>query len=374
LSQVRPIDRDDLPTIASLYAELDGWRGGSTPGFISFFERTLLEQPHADPDIPSLVYEDPEDGVTAFIGSHVRRFAFGSRTLRLACFGPVIVRHAHRREGLATQLLRRFLEGPQDMTFNDRSIDQMHRIWTRLGATTDHVASTGWVRRLAPVGSAAFRVAGPRLVSGRVSAGPTLSRLDAARVRRLNPRPSSGASEALTSDALVELIPRLQAQFRLRPAYDPIYLGWLFETMKLVDLGGRVVRRLVLADDGEPVGAYVMLVRSHGQAHVMQVAVEADQAGLVLDHLIHDAAEAGAVEVCGRAEAYLLPHLAARRCRLMPVEWAAVQAADPALVGAVHAGRALVTRMDGEWWMRPFALGPPASTAGVVSPGESRLA
>ena len=137
------------------------------------------------------------------------------------------------------------------------------------------------------------------------------------------------------------------------PAYDDAYLSWLFAAMEVVNVGERLVRRLVRADDGRPAGAYVMYLTPHSQAQVMQVAASGEDVGLVLDHLLQDAAAQGAVEVQGRFEAHLLPYLRSRWCRLVPAEWSTVQAREPALVGAVLSGRALLTRMDGEWWMRP---------------------
>ena len=124
--------------------------------------------------------------------------------------------------------------------------------------------------------------------------------------------------------------------------------------MEAVDLGDRLVRRLVRAGDGRPAGSYVMYVTAYGKAQVMQVAAGREDMGLVLDHLAHDAAVEGAVELRGRVEAGLLPHLRKQRwCRLTRSEWAMVSSRDPALIGAVLSGRALVTRMEGEWWMRP---------------------
>jgi hypothetical protein len=113
------------------------------------------------------------------------------------------------------------------------------------------------------------------------------------------------------------------------------------------------VRRLVRGDDGRPAGSYVMYVAAHGIAEVIQLAAAEPDVELVLDHLIHDAVAGGAVEVRGRFEHHLLPALRRRRCRLVAIDWALLHARDPALLAAVHGGHALLTRLDGEWWLRP---------------------
>jgi predicted N-acetyltransferase YhbS len=351
---IRPLEREDLPAVAALYAEFVGWDvAETTPGLVDFFARTLLDHQYADPEIPAIVYEDRRDGVVGLMGSHPRPFVYGDRSVRVACSGPLLVAPAHRPRGVGALLLRKYLAGPQDMTANDRVIDQVHAMWERLGGVTDSAASIGWACVLAPVGFATGavvrRVGGPDRPPGRA----LLSKLDAPARRRLCPEPGSGTVEPLANDALIDLLSGLERQFPLRPAYDEAFLAWLFGEMELVNVGDRLVRRLVRDDDGRPLGAYVMYVSERRTAELVQLAAAGDDVGLVLDHLMHDAAAQGAVEVRGRFEPHLVPHLRGRRVRLTYADWTIVQARDPELVGAVLAGRALLSRLDGEWWMRP---------------------
>jgi hypothetical protein len=352
---IRRLEHEDLPVLAALYAELDRRDPAlPAPGYVEFFRRTLLEPPLADPEIPSLVYDDPSDGVVGVIGSHPRRFRFGEEPLRLACSGPLIVHPGHRPRGLGALMLRRYAAGPQEMTFNDRSVDSVHTMWRLLGADTDAAASIGWRRVLAPAGAAlstfSRRLPGRRRAPGAAAA----SGLDAVAGRGYRPPlPVSGRAEPLGNEALLDLHSRLRRQFPLRPSYDKEFLAALFAAMESVVLGERLVRRLVRAEDDRPLGAYVMSVAEQGTAHVLDITAAYDDAGLVLDHAIHDAAGAGAVEVSGRVEPALLPHLAPRKCRLERTDWVTVKSGDPQLVNAVLSGRALLSRMDGEWWMRP---------------------
>lgn len=351
---IRPLEHEDLPVVAALYAEMD-MRDPSlpAPGYVEFFRRTLLEPPLADPEIPSLVYDDPGDGVVGVIGSHPRRYLHGDQPVRLACSGPLIVHPRHRPRGLGALLLRRYAGGPQEMTFNDRSVDGVHTMWRLLGADTDATASIGWRRILAPAGAALGTIA--RRLPGRRRRGDVWAAgFDAVAGRGFRPPPPiSGAAEPLGSEPLIDLFPRLRRQFTLCPAYDDGFLEALFGAMASTVLGDRLLRRLVRAEDGRPLGAYVMSLAAGGTAHVLDLTAAYDDAGLVLDHAIHDAASAGAVEVSGRVEPALLPHLQPRKCRLERADWVTVKSRDPLLVNAVLSGKALLSRMDGEWWMRP---------------------
>ncbi|MGC4109769.1 MAG: hypothetical protein QM747_04965 [Nocardioides sp.] len=109
---------------------------------------------------------------------------------------------------------------------------------------------------------------------------------------------------------------------------------------------------------GKLVGTYVMYAARHGRAEVQQVVCGRERAGLVLDHLFEQAAVAGVIEVRGRLEQYLQTALAERRARLFPDCWVTVHSRDPHLAATVMAGRALLGRLDGEWWMRPTPEAP----------------
>lgn len=363
MTPIRPLRRDDLAAVVALYAELDRLPAGRpTDGYHDFFARALLAPPLADPELPALVYEDPDDGVVGVMGVHPRRYVFGERQIRLACSGPLIVRPDHRPRGLGALLMRSFLAGAQEMSFNDRSIEETHQMWRLLGGSTETGSSIEWVRVLAPAGHANKRLA--RRLTGRASppGGAAAAALDGVVGRRRRPsQPASGGSEPLDAEGMIDLVARLRRPFALRPGYTPEYLEAIYDLMGRTVLGDRVVRRLVRRDDGRPIGAYVMIVARHGTANVVNVITSWDSARVVLEHLLHDAAENGAVEASGRVEPELLPHLSGLGCRLRPGPWAMASSSEPELVNATLSGRSLISRMDGEWWMRPRSSATPSS-------------
>lgn len=350
---IRPLARADLPAVAALYADFMAWDPQATaPALTAYYARTMLDNPSFDPEIPTLVYDDPQDGVVGVLGSNVRRFAYRDREVRVACDGPLVVHPEHRPRGVGALLLRSYLAGPQDLTADDRAIDQVHAMGLRLGAETHGVASVGWSLVIAPAGFVAGAVL--RRATGRGRSSPGLvGRAEALAKRRLGPAPPSGTAEPLTNEALIDLVERLRRPFPLRPRYDDAHLTWLFAEMASANVDGRLVRRLVRADDGRSLGGYVMYVAPQGIAEVVQLTAAEADVPLVLEHLVHDAAAGGAVEVRGRFEHHLLPTLRRRRCRMVAVDWAMLHGRDAELLAAVHGGRALLTRLDGEWWLRP---------------------
>jgi GNAT superfamily N-acetyltransferase len=350
VSPIRPLERADLPAVAALYADFMSWDVEVVrDALVAYYARTMLDHPSVDPEIPTLVYDDPQDGVVGVLGSNARRFTHRDREVRVACGGPLVVHRAHRPRGIGALLLRKYFDGPQDLTADDRAIDQVHAMSLRLGGETHGVASVGWSLVIAPAGFLAGAIARRATRRDR----PPVGRLGSITRRRRRTLPAAGAAEPLTSAALIDLVERLRRPFPLRPRYDDGHLAWLFGELERVNVEGRLVRRLVRADDGRPLGSYVMFVEPHGIAEVVQLAAAEPDVPLVLEHLIHDAVHGDAVEVRGRFEHHLLAALRRRRCRLVPVDWALLHGRDPELLAAVHGGHALLTRLDGEWWMRP---------------------
>ena len=74
--------------------------------------------------------------------------------------------------------------------------------------------------------------------------------------------------------------------------------------------------------------------------------------GDVLDDLFADANAGGSAAIQGRVAAHLLQPLSLRRAVLHPSGYLSlIHARDPELLYSVQSGRALLTRLEGEWWM-----------------------
>lgn len=363
MSPVRPLQRGDLPAVASLYEQV--MRSGTRhapAGLAPAFERTLLDHPWADPEIPSLVYEDGEGCIVGFIGSNVRRLKADGRSLRMGCSGPLVTDPAARTMAVGALLLAAYLRGPQDLSITDGATRTVQRIWERLGGQTAHLRCVTWTRLFKP-----WQAGGDALLARRNATAwqrplrPLWRLLDAATRRVVRSavsveRPATTA-ELLTPAALVEHAPA--APGPLRPDYDETFLEWLFDEMAKVTRRGPLVRRLVRTRDGGVLGWYVAYLPPGQMGQVMQIAAPRGAVDPVVDHLFHDAQQSGVSALQGRLEPHLLEPLSQRRCILRRGERALVHSRDPELLAAIALGHAMLTRMEGEWWMghhlEPFA-------------------
>jgi hypothetical protein len=82
----------------------------------------------------------------------------------------------------------------------------------------------------------------------------------------------------------------------------------------------------------------------------------------VIANLVGYARQAGSAAIQGRLEPHLYPFMRARWSVFRRTEWALVHTADPVLLAAIGFGNALLTRLDGEWWMGHHLL--PAAQLG----------
>jgi hypothetical protein len=141
--------------------------------------------------------------------------------------------------------------------------------------------------------------------------------------------------------------------YRLHPSYDGAAgTEWLLSQVARVEQRGELVARLVRAEDGRVRGWFAYYHRPGGIGQALTVAAAGNDVGDVLDALLADARERGAVAVQGRVEPHLLEHLSGRRAVFhksgyLPL----IHSPRPEILHAIHSGRALLTRLDGEWWM-----------------------
>lgn len=323
-----------------------------------YLERTLLEYPWADSDIPSLVYEGADGEIVGFLGSHVRRLRVDGRTVRMACSGQLVAAPAARRRGVGALLMRRYLGGPQDLTITDGATDSVRRMWTGLGGQARVHASIGWTRVFLP-GAASVSLLSRRNARAALKrslrlVAPPLDTAVRAMFRRRSdilPAQPEADAETLTADALLTQMRDAPRSLRLHPDYDLEYLHWLFRELQAVDVRGMLMRCLVRDRRGRVAGWYLYYLLPGGIAQVLQVAAPNGDPGLVLDHLFWHAATGGAAAVQGRVEPELLGPLRARRCLLSGTEWALVHCEDQKVLSLLGSTQALLTRLDGEWWM-----------------------
>ena len=356
MTAIRPLERDDLPGAAALF-ELVMGSGERTPhtAMVELLGRTLFEQPWFDPELPSLVATDDKGQVAGFLAAEVRRMRLNDRPLRIVWGQHLVVDPMHRHEALGALMMARMLRGPQDATVTDTASDLVRQMWGRLGGHTLHLKGIHWVRVFRPWRVAAT-LAAPRLRRRRARAvlRPIASALDVGTQRAvprvLAPARVDVSADPLTPQTLVEAIGGICKRLELYPDYDESFLEWLFAELSRVPRRGQLVAHLVRGEAGRTLGWYVYYLRPGWRSEVLQIAAGEQEIGRVVDHLFQHAYAHGSAAVRGRLEPGLVEAVVWRRCLLWHRGGVLIHSRDPELLRVVHSERALMTRLEGEWW------------------------
>ncbi len=354
MASIRPLTRADLPAVAALMeARFPGWTEGE-----SFLAETLLDHPWADPELPSFVAVDDGEELIGFIGAQARRMRLDERRLRAVCASHLVVSDDQRAGVQGALLLRRLLSGAQDLTFTDSATDRVLQMWERFGGHMDHARSYDFmvvlrpgrwlgaiiragVRRrvvtsgLAPVGALPIQAAGPRLL--RFASHDLL----------LPDLPADVDGEPASAASIVEHLPAITRDVRLRVDYDQEYLDHLLALIERS--AGPPVCRIVRRGD-TPIGCYVYVPRPGGLARLLYFAAPTAETDAVLGELVEHARGEGASVLAGRAEPNLHEPLRRRLAVFGAAGRTMIHAQEPEISSLLATSSSLLTHLDGEWF------------------------
>ncbi len=341
-AQIRPFAPGDLGAVAALLrAHL---RPPPAPDLERFLAATLLEDPWADPDMPSLVAEDA-GAVVGFIARQPRRLELDGAPLAAACCSHLTVAPEHRAGALAARLARACLAGPQRLTYSDAASNLVVRLWRVLGGDVDGARACDWLLLLRPGRWAAALARGRTL--GPVAAAPLHALYRGPRRGLLAPAPGV-AGEPADGAALAAHLPALTAGLRLRPVADAAHLSHVLDTLSGT---GRRAECRIVRRSGRPIGLWACTPRPGGVAQVLAFAAARQEGEAVLGDLARAAHGWGAVALAGRLEPHLreavrppVPALALMR---LPV----YHARDDAVRAALASTASLLPRLETEWWV-----------------------
>src|SRR5665213_1955611 len=114
-----------------------------------YFCEILLSSPWASPEFPSLVYL--QDGkIVGSLGVIPRPMEFRGKPITATTTTQFMVDPEYRRGPIATQLLRRHCQGPQEMSWTDGAADEVNGLWSASGGFTAPLYAFNWIRILRP--------------------------------------------------------------------------------------------------------------------------------------------------------------------------------------------------------------------------------
>ena len=359
MGRIRPFTIGDIPAVVHLYEMIYGHEvATSTPAFPDYLERIFFHNPWADPELPSLVYEDEGGGLVGFVGVIPRRMAYRGCPIRVAVSTSFMV-NPDRRHTLAGVLLQKaFFSGAQDLSITDGANDVSRVIWEKLGGIAVPLYGLWWTRLLRPAQFALDIVKRKReYLSPLTIALKPLSLAVDGMIGCLKPndfdRQLGHTSQCdLDAKTLLKCIEKFSSKEVLHPSYDLRALTWLLDAASEKQQYGALRKSLVRDAQGDIVGWYLYYQKPSAGSHVLQLMAQRESIHQVLSHLFLDAWRAGSCSVTGRIEPRFIPQLSENYCYFHAGTWMLIHSANHELLQTICRGDAFLTWLEGERWTR----------------------
>ncbi len=350
---VRPFSEEDIAPVMEIHRSVFQITGGPPDEeYRRYFSDVYLREPRE-----SLVYEEDDGSISGFMGVAPLRMSLDGRPVQARVTSSFVVQ-PQRRGWAGFSLMRRVLNGPQELSLADEANSATRAIWQELGGTTSILFSMHWIYPLRPtrLGLHLLFRKQPRLaaMATRASA-PLTTPLDylAARLQPAGPARAQTArltAEDLTLEALETALSEGAGQATLRTVHDRDSLAWQLERAARLRRHGRLQKLLFRTEEGHAAGWAIYYLDGGGMSEVVQLNAFPPHQHAVLDALIGHARRGGAAALRGRLEPVMQEPLSDRRCLFFcGPAWTLIHARDRKLLDAFARGNVFFSRLDGEW-------------------------
>jgi len=360
MGTIRAFQREESEEVAALYLKImRGQRQGKSQKLADYFAHVFLDNPWRHNGIDALVYLEGAQ-IAGFLGVMNRPMQFAGKPIKTAVVSQLFIdRDIHQGMG-ALALLRKCFQGPQDLCFTDGAAEASAKIWEAAGGDAARLYSFNWIRPLRLISTLQEHSIGRKqggfwnVINGAVDlVGSPLDTL-AQRWSGEGLRPSVPCETvSVDVDTLLDAITEIGWREKLKPAYERASFRWLIAESEQAQYGQ--LRLCITRDkDGRTSGWFVYYLRPSGVCYLLQLgARRSNEYRTVLRALFADAAAGGGSCVKGQSQPKKLVDLTEEHCIFRhPNSSVLIHSKDSELRAAIHRGDAMLTRLDGESWLR----------------------
>jgi hypothetical protein len=357
-ASVRDLEREDLPAVAQLFQKTFRKSEHTPPSLVAHLHEILFAHPWQDSDLPSKILVSESGRIQGFIGVFPGRLELGGQSLRAAFAGSLMVENPEANPLAGARLIRAFLAGPQDLSLTETANATALGMWQKLSLPFDVGYSLNWLRVFRPATTAvrlmeknvgAARVFKPMASVADIIAANT--RLSTLRFQPQSRTPRIRFREATRAEFRdATLI--LKDQFPLRPQWDIPSLDWLIDQASQKRQFGTPFWRVGETRTGGFAGAYAYFGRAGSLGWLLQALCSPDAAGDLVEDLFAHADAAGCAGLRGAGHPWLTPELITRKTSFHGRAFYLAHARDQSLLEPIRSGRALISGLAGESWMR----------------------
>lgn len=356
MNKIRQFVPDDISAVCALRRRVFERTVHSEAGDLErYYHELFFKNPLVDAGFPSYVAEGPTGSVIGFIGVMQRPMSFRGQSLKMAIGTEFMVDPSHR--GLVgLELMRRHLNGPQDLSFADSANHKARVVWEGLRGETARIYCLDWFLPLQK-----WRLATAGLIAGRVSRrlqhwlSPVCRVMDrltepATLLNQSEVAPNADDAIGVTAEKIARLFPGFSGGRSLVPVYSEPTVAWLIAQLAAKRRFGILRSRLVRDDSGRDIGWFIYFLNRGGVSQVLQIAAARGRAERVMQSLVADAIKEGVKTLTGRMDPVIMSELGAigSTVKFAPA-YALIHSRNPEVLACIHRGDAFLSRLEGEW-------------------------
>jgi hypothetical protein len=149
---IRPFQESDISQTSELHRQVFELPevSGQRDAYRTYFLNTFIENDWVRRECPPLVAVDSAGNVIGFLGVVARPMSLDGAPILAALSSQFIVAPEWRSRLAGIEILKRFLSGPQDLSFTDEAVERSTVIWERLGGVRSPAHSVQWLAPLRP--------------------------------------------------------------------------------------------------------------------------------------------------------------------------------------------------------------------------------
>lgn len=347
-------DVDEVAALSQIYFP------GSNKVPFSSLKKTIEElyfKDHPHPEITSLVSRTAEGNINGFLGVTTQPFLYkGGKQITVANCHHLMATEQARSQLVPLKLLKKFLSGPQDISFADGSVESTRHLWKRLGGEPSYADSLYYKVPLQPVSFAVRpflkQLNKPfcklvKLFASGTDATGSLLRLPFFRRQKTRAR-----LVPLTSTLLIETLAKLKNRYSIFPDYEQQKVDRLFRLLSNGKMHGTLHKVAIMDEVEGIVGWFIYYSKKGGVCEVIQAVSVSDKENLLFDSLTWHAYKQGGVELSGRLMAQHMQTSFTSKAVCLPARmWTLIHSSDVELKHQIQSGNAFLTRLEGDLWV-----------------------
>jgi hypothetical protein len=258
------------------------------------------------------------------------------------------------------KLLRQCFLSGYDLVIADEANDQGRRAWEVAGGSTALLYGLRWTRILRPCRFALSLPGACASIRPLVWCAGGADRIAAFLLPGRRDANLTLKEEDLETDTFLECVRSFTKGRMIKPNYDADTLGWLMGQLRDKHGHGSLRGVALRTDAGAMAGCYLYYVKPETTAQVVLLTAAEPWVPALFTHLFEDARRHGAIAVSGRLDPAYLSQVSDGLCVInRGYGWSLIYSSRPDVLRAFHEGKAFLSRMDGEWWLRFQEVGEP---------------